>query len=92
MRKGKIEVHGAHGHVCPSARDRGVESQARKRIPSGPVQMQSFSALIESRHLTRAYEFKGPVHSHRLFCDGNLRDAGAEHSGGLQVEWYRYAG
>lgn len=49
--------------VCPSARDRGAEKQARKGIPSGPVQMQSFSAVVESGHLTRAYEFKGPVQS-----------------------------
>lgn len=49
--------------VHPSARDRGAEKQARKGIPSGPVQMQSFSAVVESGHLTRAYEFKGPVQS-----------------------------
>lgn len=63
----KKKVHGTSERtamsVHPSARDRGAEKQARKGIPSGPVQMQSFSAVVESGHLTRAYEFKGPVQS-----------------------------
>lgn len=90
----------AHGHICPSARDRGTENQARKGIPSGAAQIPSL--LSSNRGIS-----PGPMRETSCVKSSRVQSTPIARSvmgtcamrvlstaglPGLQVEWYRCAG